>query len=314
MVGVGEMGQALMGIGQDHLRGVKALSGGQGPGELLVVDAHDRPDGAHLIHLNVGTVVAGIDQHHAIALALVLCGGGVTENDKRIVVVAGGAPLGGDGLNGAGKRNPLHLPLHGMAAMKVDEIPLTKGQVETDGSRLLQTHGAVTGVDQPGRPGDHILLGKDAIEQMQLQTVHRVRQVDDQRFCLVLSVKNRGHSCNGILSRQDLVAGIVKIGSIGPVSIGNLQAAQPEITGIEAGILLGQQVERGGSLMAHGIGIRRKTAVTGDILIGQTIARRFSAVVKMEQVSQHIHLHLIGGVLGGECKGVVSRFKVDAHC
>ena len=115
---------------QKQLRGVKGRSRLQCPAEEAFSDAGDDAERAGLIQFQLGPVVTGIAEHQAAALALVLIGFMITEDDKWIVLVAGIASLRGNRADSVGNGDPLRQPLHGMAAVKVDTVPGAEGQVE----------------------------------------------------------------------------------------------------------------------------------------------------------------------------------------
>ena len=115
---------------QKQLRGVKGRSRLQRPAEEAFSDAGDDAERAGLIQFQLGLVVAGIAEHQAAALALVLIGFMITEDDKGIVLMAGIASLRGNRADSVGNGDPLRQPLHGMAAVKVDTVPGAEVQVE----------------------------------------------------------------------------------------------------------------------------------------------------------------------------------------
>ena len=72
------------------------------------------------------------------------------------------------------QRKALHLPFHGVPSMKVYEIPTTKGDIQTQGCHFVQPQRLGPLVDEPKCTGDHILLGKDPIQQLYHQMGDRV--------------------------------------------------------------------------------------------------------------------------------------------
>ena len=180
VIGLGEPGQAPVGVGHQHLRGVKDLTGLQHPAEPGIMDAHYRPDGSCLIQFNVRFVVAGVDQHHAIALAIVLGGFRLAENDEGIVLMTGSTPGGGNGLDTLDQIPALRHPLHGVPSVEVDQLPASEGNIQAGRGGLFQHHHAVSGIDNPNGPGDHIFCFKNAVQQLHQHPCGSILQGDAQ--------------------------------------------------------------------------------------------------------------------------------------
>ena len=117
-------------MAEDRLRRKEALSGSEIPGKALAADAHRDAQILHLAALDLRLEVAGIHQHHAVAIAPVLGCLFVAKNDKRIVLVAGHASPGADLRDEMPHRRAAELPFHAMPSVEMDQIPFAEGKVQ----------------------------------------------------------------------------------------------------------------------------------------------------------------------------------------
>ena len=278
------------------------------------MDTADQPGGTVLIHLDVGAMAAGIHQHHTVAQTGGLGGVPVAKDHKGVVVMAGGPAGGGHRLDGAGQRGALHLPFHGVAAMEVDQIPLTEGQIQAQGSDLLQPEGFGAVVAQPCSAGNDILVGKHTVQKVQLQAGDKVPQCDAQGAHLVsgLSV-GTGQSLQGILARFNPVGYIDKIRTGRTRFVAHHQAGQPEIAHIAAGVFLGEHIGRNAAFPAAGIVVRRKAMVGTGVQCAQITLADGAAIVQVQQMPPFVYLHVVAGVCGLQRKNACGGVELNAH-
>ena len=277
------------------------------------MDAADQAGGTVLVHLNVGAVAAGIYQHHAVAQAGSLGGIPVTQDHKGIVVVAGSAAGGGNSLNGVGQGRALHLAFHGVAAVEVDQIPFTEGQIQAEGRGLFQPQGMGAVVAQPGGAGDDILVGKYAVQKVQFQPGDEVPQGDAQGLGVTVFLVGAGQTLQGILAGFDAVGNIDKIRTGGTGLIADDQAGKPEVAYIAAGVLLGEHIRGNAALPAAGVVVRRKTVVSPGVQRFQAALADAATVVQVQQMSPRVHLHVVAGVCGFQCKNACGGVELNAH-
>ena len=184
VIGLGQLRKTLVREGHQNLRGFKGFARFQRPAEALIMNAHDGPDGAGLVKFNIRPVVAGVHQHHAIALPKILGGGPVAEDHEGIVLMAGYPPGRGNGLNTVHQVPPLHGALHGVPPVEVEQLPVAKGQIQAGRCRFPKLYHSVSGVFYPNRPGDDVFFGKDAVQQLHLNPGGGIPQRNGKRLGL----------------------------------------------------------------------------------------------------------------------------------
>ena len=130
--------QALVREGEQRLGRMEGLARLKQPGEHLVVDAAAHARHAVGIDLDVRAVAAGIHRHDADAVAGLLGGRGRAEDDKGVVMMAGGAAAGGDGADAAGQRGAVRLAFHLVAAVEMNQLPGAVGHIQIERHDLLK--------------------------------------------------------------------------------------------------------------------------------------------------------------------------------
>ena len=201
-------------------------------------------------------MAAGIDLHHAEALAVLLRGVRRGENYKRIVMMAGCTAAGRDCADSAGERYALHLAFHLVAAMEMQQIPLPGRHVQTQRHRAMKRQGFMTLVGQARRAGNDILLFIHAVEEFKLQTRHRITQNNAQRLRFIRFRKCTGHAVYSIFFIHDAVTLINKVCAVCTAVGLHLNRGYPEISCVAAGVFLRQQIGRNAALHAEIVVIR----------------------------------------------------------
>ena len=310
---LGKRGQTLCREGEDHLRGVKGLARLQVPCKALLLNTAHYPDKPGLRALHVHLVAAGIDHHHPVTgtagLRCIL----LAEDQEGIIVVAGAAPHRRNGLDIGAHSFPLQLPFHGVSAVEMQQIPSAKGQIQTGRCRLVQPQRGISVVCQPRRTGDDILLCKHAVQQLQRQTGCLVLHSDNQGLGIVFLCVGTGQTGQLIFARLHRVAHIGKVCAKGATAVGHRQAGETEIAHIAAGILLREQIRGNAPVGAVSVVIRRESPVCARIQLHQVPGADSFAVVQMQQVPQRIHLHVVAGMGGLQCKNAGVRIKSNTH-
>ena len=190
-------------------------------------------------------MVAGVAEHQAVALAVILTGLTVAEDDKGIVLMPGIAPLRRNRADSVGDRRTFRLTLHGVAAVKVDTVPGAEGQVEAGRSRLPKADGLLPAVSDPDRPGDDVTVGEDPVQELRLQP--RGRILKKHREGLGLPVFP-GEGARKAFQRKgalpDLMPRIAKIHAEDAVLAFRENARQAEVGPVGAAVLLRHRVQR----------------------------------------------------------------------
>ena len=256
VVATGKRADTFMREGKNGFRRMESFTRVELPGKEFIIDAGNQTRFSAEIHLDIRAMAAGIHLHHAKAIALrlsrTLCG----KNHKRIVVMAGCTAAGRDCADSAGERHALHLALHLMAAMEMQQFPLAARHIQAQRHRAMKRQGFMTLVGQARSAGDDVLLFIHAIEQFKLQPSHRITQNNAQRLRFIRFCKCTGHAAYSIFIVQDAVALINKICAIRTAIRLHLNRRYPEIASIAANIFLGQQIRRNAALNTEVVIIR----------------------------------------------------------
>ena len=288
-------GQALR-PGEQDLRRGEALAGGQGPAEALVAGAQHRPDGAELLPLHLGPEAAGPEVHQTDALAVVLGGLPVAEDQEGIVLVAGHAPAGADGLDAVHHGQALGLPLQAVAAVEVQQIPAAEGQLQADGAGLFQHDGLRAAVFIDCGPGDHVPLREDAVEQPDRQGRDRVPEGDLQGLCAAVRVPGGGQAGQAVFPRPDLVADVAQLRAAAAVGVLDPQAGDAEISDAAGAELLADRIQGIGAVAAGPVGAAGEAAVIAAVQLPQVLPADLSSVVDVAQAAISVDRHLVFGL------------------
>ena len=305
--------KALMGEAQYDLGGGEAFAGVQRPAEQVGIDAGHHADGIHLILFDVGAMVAGIDGHDADAVPLLFPGSLVAENDEGIVMMAGCAAEGTYGLNAVHDVHALHLPLHGVAAMEVDELPAAIGEIEGHAGSAVQIDDLFAAVGDAGGAGDDILGLIDAVEQFHGQPGGSVLQQNGKGIAIPLAAVGAGQTLQSVFSGAYLMGDIAQFVAIASVSGGGDEGGHAEIAGVGGGIFLGLQIQRKGALEAEMMRIGGEARIHPCDEPGLAFPGDPAAIVEVAQIAALGELHLVGGVAGLKVQRPVRRIEADAH-
>ena len=309
----GQLFQALAAEGHHRLRRAELRLGIQLPGKQLFGDSRCQTHLIHLILLQLDGIVAAVYQAHPVAGAVRLRGLGGAEDGEGIVVVAGGCSCAAHLHFSAHHRNPLHLPLHAVASVEMDQLPLAVHQIQIHGHRFFQDDGVLIFIIEPDTSGDNVLLFPHTVVQHRPKAGHRILQGDFQRVrVLRISVESR-KAGNVIFSRNNLIGLVPQIHCVGPVRIADADAGNPVIAHTAAGILLGQGVQGIISFVSRLVDISGKSAVPQIHQITHILLPYGRAVIGVNQYSVGVHFHLIRCILCRKGESFVFLAVIDCH-
>ena len=266
-----------------------------------------------LADLHLDAEAAGIDQHGPKALACRLGGVGFCQNDKGVVVVAAGAASRPDDLHAVGQRGAFRLALHAVAAVEMQQLPLSEGQVQTGGGRLAQPYHAAAAVLQQRGAGDDVRLLVHAVEQCHRQAGHIVPQRDAQCLTFAAVVKGGGQAGQGVFAGQHLRPGKAQVGGDTAVRVLHVEAADAEIPHAAAGVFLTERIQRVIPLQMQFAGVGGKPAVRAELGIPQVGVSDRRTVVQMMQHALFVRPHLVAGAGGVQRDDAGLLCNMDTH-
>ena len=307
---VGHGGQAVGGADQGRLRGGKALPGGQGPAEVVGMDAHHQPGVVKLAALRRRQKIAAVQQGRAVADPVVLPGVMVAEDDEGVVLVAGGPPDAAHALLAGAQGGAVQVPLLDVSAVEGDEVQVRPVEVQAQAHNPAQGHRFGPPVGQPYGPGDEVVRLVHAVQQLRLHPGAGVPQRHRQR--LPSLAEEGGQALQGVFPRQNGVTRVPQVqqqAAVGLLHLGGVQAEVPHPAG---GVLLGQGVQGVGPVLPGAAGVGGETPVRVLEEAAQVRLLHPGAVIEVEQHPTAVRLHLIGGAPGVEGKGPV-LFIIKYH-
>ena len=228
----------------------------------------------------------------------VVWGGG--QDGKGVVLVAGGSPGRAQGLDVVAQGDPLGLALHAVAAVEVDQLPRTEGQVQAGRGGLVQPDGTIALVFQQGGPGDDVGLGKDAVQQGDGQAVDGVPQFEAEGLAGVILRTGGGQAGQGVFTGNGLGRNKTEVRGPAAVGAGQAQTADPVIPYAAAGVFLTEGVQGIIPLPVHPGGLGREAAVGIKLQAAQVAAADGGAIIQVMDHTLAVGPHLITGVEGVE--------------
>ena len=245
MEAAGQYAEAFCRKAQQQLRGIEARSRFQGPAEITLANAGNGTHCPRLVQLQLSLMVAGIAEHQAITIAVVLIGLTVAENDKGIVLMARIPSLRGDAADSVGNRTPLRLPLHGMPSVKTDAVPGAEGQIEAGRGSLSKPDGISAAIADPDRPGDNIPVRKHPVQQLCLEPHSGICQDHGEGFSLLICVvESSREPFEGVCSLTDFMTHIAQIHAQDTVVVIRKDTGQAEVSPVGSTVLLRHRVQR----------------------------------------------------------------------
>ena len=293
------------------LGGSEALAGLQGPAELVGIDSHNQPGIVILTGLHLGLEIAAVQQQGSIAQAIVLVGAVIAEDDKGVVLVAGGAPDAAHPLGSGAQGSPVGGALHQVAAVEGDQIHVSPEKIETQGDALAQKDSLFSAVDHPDGPGNQVILLKNAVIQLHQNLSGGILQEKNQRLSAAVRSPEGGQALQGVLPLAQLTAGIAQVSRTAAAGQLQLDGGQPEVPYAAGGVLLGDGIQGVGPVQS-GLGRVGGAGPVGVAdKIGQVTAADPGAIVGMNQHIMLVSLHLIGGIFGVQSEDFVFLVEYD---
>ena len=238
----GQCPQSLLRMAQNGLRHGEALPGIQGIVKQLIGKSHEYPGLVKLIPLRLTEEISAVDENHPPTASRVLCGPGLRQDNRRIVLMTGSASAAAHAEDTVVYPCPLEIPLHGMPPVKAKQVIFPRDKIQTGRSRFL--HGDFTGtaVSDHSASGDDIFSLQHPVQKPDLHFAHRVFQKDFQSLRLLLLCIHRRKPLQAILPLPDLMAHVAQIAAFRAVPVPNRHCAAAEVPDAQSGILLGQHV------------------------------------------------------------------------
>jgi hypothetical protein len=146
-----------------------------------------------------------------------------------------------------------------MAAVKGDKVQICTLEIQAGGHDPHKPQGSFASIADPHRPGNEVILGKNAVVELHLQVGNGVLQENNQGLGL-LAVKSR-KSLQGVLPLPDLIVPVAKVRHMASVLKLHLQRGHPEISDTAGGVLLGQGIQGIGAAVSRLTGIGRKAPI-----------------------------------------------------
>ena len=268
------------------------------PAEAVVAYTCHDTHAVKLVAFDLCFVIARVHQHHAVAGAAVLRGFSVTQDNKRIMLMARHASARYESVYTVEQRHALRLTLHAVPSVKVYHIPLTERKLQTHRAGFSQPYYLIARVDYLGAACDDVKLFKDAVIQAYPYVGGVVDQGDDQRLRDLSAVIDRGQTRDRVLSVSDLMALISELRAAAAVGARGADAGHAEIANAEGGVLLRHGIQRIGSVLAHIVWVAGEAVIVDTERIGHIVLPELGTIVQMLQIAQLIDLHLISGILG----------------
>ena len=241
----GHAAEAVPGIGQQRFGRLEALSGGEAPAEILVVDTGDGTDVVHLVQLEHALEAARIDQHASPGFSQLLGRRGSRDCKGGVVLVAAAGALAGDALQSGLNPAAADMALQRPAPRQMDEIEIVVAQVETERHRPFEVDRNGGSVDHLHAAGDHIIFFKHAVGEHEFHLARRVTQRDLQRLGRSIGGRIAGRKSGQFrFPRNNPVTGELEIGGCTAVRCADAGRGEPEIAGRAGRILLGNMVAR----------------------------------------------------------------------
>ena len=186
--------------------------------------------------------------------------------------MAGGPTAAADDHGSVEDGGALVIALHGVAAVKLDQVVLSAHEIQACALYGFQENVTGSGVFDHSAAGDHVQLRENPVQQRDGQAAADILQFDLQglRGALSCGIIHRGKPRQIIFPGTDGVAFVAQITAAGAVRASYGQAGGTVVPCAPNGKFLGEGVQGIGAVCACVVGISRETAV----IKGQEIIRR----------------------------------------
>ena len=305
--------QALFREDHHRLGSLEALARGQTPAERAGVDARQQPGAAGGVYLNLHGKVAAVNQVHADHLAILLAAVLTGQGHKGVVVGAGHAPLGLNGLEAVLQGMAHHGVFFGPAAVHVDHVVIHGGQLQAEAVGPLQVQGLVPGVFKADAAGHGPVVFKHGVEQKGLQARDRVGQLHLQGLGLAFFGKGSGQAGKLRLAGGNGMAHVAQVRDRVAGGVAGLGGRDAEIAGGGAGAFLGDHVQSKAGVADLGVP-GREGVVPAPVHQGlQVLVGDAGAVIEVHQVIFLIDHKGIGGGVGVQPEELGLGVVEDRH-
>lgn len=294
--------------GHGGLRGGEALTGGQAPGEALGLDAVDEAQLVEGVAAGGGKVLAAVDQMEAVAIAVVLRGCGVLQNDEGIGPAAGGPQTAAadDGAGAAGGIRGLKFP--GPAAVEGGHHHVLPVKIHLIAQKAQHRHLLLAVVDQAGGAGDDIAVVKGGVEKLQAQAVVFLREDHPQCLAFAAAVVRGGEALQRRLLLQDLRTLEAEVRQRVAIGGADGDKALPQVPQAGGGDLQRRVLQ--GQPLQHG-GVGRGVAHLGHQSLPAAAEIQTAAVMQVLQKALLRNMEAIGAAFGVKKeKGVLTQDHV----
>ena len=305
--------QALFREDHHRLGSLEALARGQTPAEGAGVDARQQPGAAGGVDLNLHGEVAAVNQVHADHLAILLAAVLTGQGHKGVVVGAGHAPLGLDGLDAVLQGMAHHGVFLGPAAVHVDHVVIHGRQLQAEAVGPLQVQGLASGVFKADAAGHGPVVFEDRVEQKGLEAGEGVGHFNFQGLGLALLGKGGGQAGQGGFAGGDAVAHIAQVRDGVASGVAGLGGGNAEVAGGGSGALLGDHIQ--GKAGVADLGVPgREGVVPAPVHQGlQVLVGDAGAVIEVHQVIFLIDHKGIGGGVGVQPEELGLGVVEDRH-
>ena len=310
----GQFAKAAATEAQDDFRCHEPFARQQFIGQPFFGKTHLQTGLAELVLLRFREETAAVDELHGPATAGAFRGALFRQDHEGIVLVGRIAPGAAYRLPSVPDFGPLQLTFIAVLPVEDEQVISPVLEVQDSCLELFDGHRCIATVFDDGAAGDDVFLREDPVKELHRETETLLLQFDRQGLDVLIGVErvDGRKTGQGILSRFDRIAGIVKVTADGTGGILHHERRAPEVAAALEREFLGQGVQRVRTVLPRGIRVHGETVVfEGQKMVRQTIDLR--TVVKMQKVSFLIHHHLVGCLTGLQDKTLFLRIKGDRH-
>ena len=127
------------------------------------MNPHHKPRLFHLVHLNLTAVVAAVRKRKPVTVPMLFRRHLITQNHKRIMLVAGHSPFALYRLNPMMKRQPLRHTLHCVPSIEMNQVHVLVRIIHLQRHCTLYRNCLLSLIFHPDCPGYHIKVIKHSV-------------------------------------------------------------------------------------------------------------------------------------------------------
>ncbi len=308
-----QLSQTALAVRHHHLRQVQLLSRLQIPGELVRMNAAQKSRLIELILFHLHEEITAVEEGEAITLPLGLCRFLLTQNGKRMVLVAAGPAHASDGGDTMRYPAPFHVPLHRMPPVQRNPVEVSEGKIQAYRHRLLDPQRTGSLVDNSHGPHNDVLLLQHTVPQLCLQAAAFVLHPDAQTLRRDFFLVNSRKTFNLIQAVHHAIALAVQRCRQISARFSHTKPRRTEVPRTKAAVLLREHIQRIGSVRcSHLIRIPAEAPVRKRKLSVQITVTDAAAVICMDQISLIVDFHLVCGMTGMQVNA--ARRFINHNC